>query len=174
MSKLIFSLDVESNGLYGDGFAFAVVVIDVKTGQMIDKQTGYYREFVVTDEFAKINVLPYLKNLEICYSLKELRNLFWKIYIKYFSEESPYFKKVDFIVDNGFPVESNFLNSCIIDNFDRIKNSPFPVYDFATILRSKNISNNMDRMNYIKMNEEKHNPINDALASAKCWLLFIS
>ena len=170
MNRYVFCLDVESNGLYGDGFAYAVVVIEYNSKKKIEEKTGYYKEYTITDEFTINNVLPMLEDLEIYNSLEDMRSSFWNIYLEYFSNRSHYYGKVDFLVDNGFPVESNFLSSCVKDNIKRINNSPFPVYDVATLLKFKGISNTIDRMYYSNLDKKKHNPINDAEASARCWI----
>jgi hypothetical protein len=168
MKKNIMVFDVESNGLYGEAFAVGVVVADCD-GNIIDKLElkSIEGEYDVTDSWVKQNVLKHLKNMPCVKTNLELREAFYKFYMKH---------KDSCIVysDVNYPVETNFLADVAMDNVDeRAFIMPCPLMDMATV---ENI--NIDRIEfYEKKNAfyiaqspsirklRKHNPLDDAIAS---------
>lgn len=156
MSKNIFMFDVESDGLYGHGFAVGTVVA-TPDGEIID--TFEMKSNVsITDNWVKENVLPHLGDMPSCETSKELRTKFYDFYMKYKNSCIVY-------SDCNFPVETNFLTEVVRDDEDNRKwEMPFPLMDVATV---KNI--NVSRNYFYKVNTGKkirqHNPLDDAIAS---------
>jgi hypothetical protein len=160
MVKFIF--DVESDGLYGEGFAFGCIV--VKDNEIIEK-FSVISKTEIKEKWVIDNVLPNLEDKDFDKTVetnKELRNEFYKYYCK--TKEK--YKAIEFYSDCNFPVETNFLADIARDDLNnRAFNMPFPLIDIAT---SKNIDINR-KENYEKETGKRlreHNPVDDCIASA--------
>jgi hypothetical protein len=166
--KNIMVFDVESNGLYGEGFAVGAVVSDCK-GNILDKLElkSAEGEQNVTSNWVKENVLPHLGNMPVVQTNIELREAFYKFYMKHKDTCVIY-------SDVNYPVETNFLTAVVNDNLsEREFIMPCPLMDIANV-------NNID-IDRIKFYEKKnafyiaqspatrklrkHNPLDDAIAS---------
>ena len=153
-----FVFDVESNGLHGAGFAVGWVVI---TPENKICSTGYLRCPIVgkVDPWVAKNVIPKL-DPENCKDAVELRNGFWKAWIKAKEQGATAW------ADCGFPVESNFLSACVHDNLtDRKWDAPYPLHDVATVFHvcGTNPMLTMERLR----DEDEHHPTGDARQSAR-------
>ena len=162
MGKNIFMFDVESDGLYGKGFAVGAVVANemceiVETFELkVDTS--------ISSDWVEENVLPHLKDMPTCNSTKELRTKFYEFYMKHKDTCNIY-------SDCNYPVETNFLNDIVQDDENRCWNMPYPLMDIAT---SDNI--NMSRSELYENTAGKklreHNPLDDAIASLYFMLFF--
>jgi len=164
--KLIFSFDIESNGLYGEGFAVGVVIIDVQSGRIINEFSGIVDSYKVTDSFVKENIIKHLREMPKYPSVHSLRDAFWKFYMKYRTDEERQSRDVVFLVDNGVPVEGNFLRDCVLDDQRNRKfKAPFPLIDLATVLMMNDYENHLNRRAFSDCPGRKHHPLDDAAAS---------
>lgn len=167
MTNLIFSFDVESLGLYGEGFAVGAVVLD--DGKIADKCIfncdikncdNYDKCPKSTLEWLDENVLKTLPEPN-CKNTKEVRDNFWQFYTKY--------SKETIIADCGTPVEANFLRQCVLDDIDnRMWKAPYPLHELGTLL----LLVGQDPIGTFARTEDelpKHNPLCDALQSARLW-----
>ena len=82
LNKNIFSLDCETDGLYGKCFAVGVFVLSPE-GLIIDKFSGISQIEEVTNDWVKENVLPELSGLKIFSTRKQMRDAFWEFWMKH-------------------------------------------------------------------------------------------
>jgi hypothetical protein len=180
MKKNIFMFDVESIGLYGNGFAFGAVASDAK-GQILDKCAYAYLTEEIIKELNKIDffvngdgkdIISECKKLQQVKSLKELRQKFYDFYLAYKSN-------CDIYSDVNFPVETNFLKDVVMDDIEnRQFTMPYPLLDVANVVPC-----NIDRAEmYIQDNAGyiaqdvanrkpvKHNPLWDSMCSLYCLI----
>lgn len=163
---LYFSFDVESMGLHGDGFAVGWVVSD----GVSELETGYAS---CDPELAQGTpedrhwvarwVLPTLP-ASTHGSLREVRDVFWAAW------DSWRRKGALCVTDCPWPVETNFLSSCIGDGpEDRKWGGPYPLIDVASVLLTRNRDPLAKQERY--PNElPAHNPVNDARQSLRILL----
>lgn len=137
--KLIF--DVEATHLMGIAIAYAAIVID-DNKNIIDSSQMFSQEYVNDCcDFVKENIIPKIQDIPKCATNKEMRDAFWRFYLKH--------KDCEVWVDCGFPVETNFLISIAMDDLvDREFKMPYPLYEISV--------RNLDK---------SHNPMNDCLTS---------
>src|SRR6266436_6666846 len=76
------------------------------------------------------------------------------------------------IADVGSPVEASLIRNCVEDDLEnRQFSKPYPLHELATMLLAKGIKQDIDRFDFSGASGLiKHNPIDDAYASAMCWL----
>ena len=175
--KSLIVFDCESDGLYGECFAFGAVALKLYPDNKvtiaeticIKSEEG---EKNISSNWVKENVLPYLLNLETVPNNLELRQKFWAFYSKYKNDE----KYIGTYSDVNFPVETNFLAQVAKDDLEkRAFNMPYPLYDISSIHNDTN----SDREDfYIQKNAyyivqdvairkpKKHNPLWDSICSA--------
>lgn len=164
--KKIISLDVETDGLYGDGFAVGAYVFE--NGREIDRFVGIAEIERIQDPWVLENVVYALKNIPVYSSRLDLRNNFWNFWTKNKDQAI-------IISDYGSPVESYFFRKCIEDD---IKNrqwlGPYPLHEVATMLLSKGIDPDINRIEYVhnllSHTPKKHHPLDDALVSLLTWV----
>ena len=166
MKKLIF--DVESDGLYGEGFAVAYIVLDENNN--IIEFDSVMANIEIKNDWVKENVLPSLDTKKVVKTTKELRSIFYKVLQQN--------NDCEIYSDVNFPVETNFLSDIVRDDLDnRAFNMPYPLYDISTlcdinISREKTFNsalfNNFPQLLNSKSLYElkEHNPLHDSLASA--------
>ncbi len=140
----IFSVDAETDGLYGVAFAIAVTVRD--EGKEIASFQGRCPDSVVKNDWVKQNVLPAILGMPITHQESEsLEEAFWEFWMK---------NKDGCIViaHCGSPVESGLFRRCVErDEVGRAFHGPYPaIHDIATKLLLKGYSpDSVD--NYLKM-----------------------
>ena len=165
-NKNIFSLDCETNGLYGDCFAVGVIILSPE-GLIIDKFSGISQVEEVTNDWVKENVLPELSGLKIFSTRKQMRDAFWEFWIKHKDT-------CICISDIGVPVESGFFKQCVLDDLDnRQWDAPYPLHEVSTLLFAKGVDPDINRIEYSDINTEtikQHNPVDDAYVSGLCWI----
>jgi hypothetical protein len=158
MSKIMM-FDVESDGLYGEGFAVgAVVALTEPTGACtIIERFELMADTNITNSWVKENVLGHLGNMPKVKSTKELRTKFYEFYMK---------NKPGCLIysDCNYPVETNFLSDIVKDDSSRSWDMPFPLMDCCN---SDNID--ISRNDFFKNGTSEdlkvHNPLDDAKAS---------
>lgn len=170
----IVMIDVESDGLYGRAFAYAIVKAEVnKSGiRLIKAKMVNLGNFKVKSEWVKENVLPSLRKplpleslnkfmeepafINLIGEPKALRTEFWQDYTDFVLHD----KDIQVWAGTNFPVETNFLSSVIKDNLSERQNlGPYPFYDLGTILDP-----NISIKEYTGV-EYNHNPLQDCIAS---------
>lgn len=164
MKENILVFDVESISLHGSGFAVGAIVVN-RGGIEIDSFELLSKEGLENvNDWVKANVLPHLKDMPRCDSDFILRDKFYEFYMKY--KET-----AEIWSDCNFPVETNFLSEIVKDDFEnRQWNMPYPLKDISTI-----VDINIDRALECGINNlKKHNPFDDAKASAYLLLQYIN
>jgi len=130
-------LDVESIGLFGEGFAWASVLVDLE-GNHIEEywvRGDHKNARGAALDYAWIteNVLPALDAgpvlvQPLAVSLVHMRNAF----LCYFAKVVERFPGVVLVADCPFPVEANFLLTAFCENPDYKHLSPYPLIDVAS------------------------------------------
>jgi len=164
----IFSFDVESLGLHGDGWA---------VGGLLEIDDKITKEFVfavdraiattpdtANEETARLWLKENVPHLPLTHeTLPELRSAFWEILQDAIKQGAL------IISDCGWPVEANFLTACIRDNFEiRRWEGPYPLLDVAPLIvsRGKNPIETTPR----KISELPfHHPLCDARKALRDW-----
>jgi hypothetical protein len=159
--KSFFVFDVESVGLHGEGFAVGGGVF-LANGAI---QWGFRMscpidECIGTDEGRKW-VKDNCPVLEITHrSPKAMRDAFWEKWSMAKSEGAV------MAAECGWPVEANFLGSCITDDPSRQWCGPYPLHEIASFM----VAAGMDPMaKYERTSSElpQHDPYADAVQSAR-------
>lgn len=185
----LFSVDAETNGLYGNTFAISVVVYEQMPtipGPIAQIEYAGNRGFelkeiirfegripnsFVTNEWVKKNVLPALEGMKITHQTpEELEEAFWKFWIEN-KEDSTV------IAHCGSPVESGLFRRCVERNLEeRAFSGPYPaIHDVATILLA--LGEEADSVDsYIKKYKlsvpfvgSTHHPSYDAIVAAEVY-----
>lgn len=171
--QLVISVDVESLGLYGTGFAVGVSVWDKVTRQEVD--TFYGRvDHTTCPDFAHVStdtmnwlnqhVFPVLDpvNYE---SLFLMREAFWSFIQSWKAQGS-----CEIIADCGSPVEAHFWADCVKQDINtRNYQGPYPLHELATRL----LQVGLDPIGTFPRTESElplHHPVKDARQSARLWL----
>lgn len=178
----IISIDVESNGLYGQPFCVGAIEMDWG-GRVIGEYAGRCPIDEVEDDWVKENVLPQITDIEEKnQSLEDLGGLFRGWLAR--AVESSWRKGVKpiILVDVGFPADQSFLYGV----FRSIRHkspgivkelSPYPLYDLASILAGAGLDPDLNRADFSRELKPSrmaaHHPLNDAELSALCLILTI-
>ena len=168
----IFSLDAETNGLWGQAFAISAAVYT--DGAMIATFTGYLGADGVTDSWVKDNVLPKLEGLEQTHeSYDEMLADFASFYMKHK-------KDADVIAHMGVPVEAKVLVDMQSKGFIGEWDGPYPFLDVAGVLKAHGYDpTSVDRYNaqhdlMVGRSEaeglEAHHPLYDSIAAAVAYM----
>jgi len=164
--KDIFSFDCETNGLYGKCFAVGAIVLSPE-GLILDKFSGIAQVEDVDNAWVKENVIPNLAGLQQFSSHKQMRNAFWGFWMKHKDSCIA-------IADFGVPVESGFFKQCVLDDLEsRQWNAPYPLHEVETLLISKGVESDTNRIKYSEIDPntiKQHNPVDDAYVSGLCWI----
>ena len=155
----LFVFDVETDGLYGDGFAVGAVVLE--DGKEVARFSGIAEPEKVKNEWVRENVIPHLDGLTEFPTRKDMRNAFWEFWMKHRDGALCF-------ADFGSPVESGFFRACVTDDPERrMWDGPYPLHEVGTLLLAAGIDPDIDRVEFSGLkNLKKHNPVDDALASA--------
>lgn len=157
--KNIFVFDVESTSLHGKAFAVGAVVMNLQ-GVLIDSFSLVSAQSLINiNDWVKENVLPQLKDIEMCKNDFALRERFFRFYLKYKDD-------CEIWADCCFPVETNFLSDIVKDYPDeREFLMPYPLKDISTV-----IGIDVDRYKIVNTTFVKHNPLSDSMVSALCLI----
>lgn len=160
----LFSVDAETDGLYGPAIAIGAVVVE--NGMEIDRFEGRIPDFLVTNEWVKKNVLPNLKDMAITHDTSvDLEEEFWQFWIDH--------GDCMVIAHCCYPVETGLFRRCVErDMMARTFFGPYPaIYDISTLLFI-NDHNPESVDEYIKLHKltvnhsgNSHHPVYDALAA---------
>lgn len=163
MKAKILAVDAETDGLYGSVWAIGAVVLD-EHGQELDRFSGQVDPFDVESEWVRDNIVPFI-HLPRHASRRQLRDAFWEFWMKHKDETLC-------IADVGAPVESSLFRACVEDDLEtRQWNGPYPLHEVATALLCAGVDPDIDRVAYSGLSGlTKHNPVDDAVASAHCWI----
>lgn len=159
LNLLVF--DVESTDLHGTGFAVGAIVLNEEEKE-IDRFELLSKEGAAqANAWVKENVLPNLQDMPTCEFDKDLRDAFWVFYSKHRDTS-------EIVADCCYPVETNFLNQVLHDDFvDRAWKMPYPLQDISSFIDVKTDRNKMSGIEGLR----KHNPLDDSIASARCLFL---
>jgi hypothetical protein len=174
-SPLFLVFDVESVGLYGDGFAVGWVVIDLngkehESGLFVSdwrKAEGFNQKGAI--EWVETNLPP----MEITHQNREsLCFDFFNVLQRWLlnGRERSHPKVCSIWADWGYPVETNFLRRCRAAAYWMIEDDPSwllpaPLQEIATICLAADI--NPDDFPCLPDELPQHNPMNDARHSAR-------
>lgn len=157
----IFSVDAETDGLYGSVWAIGAVVLDGETE--IERFEGQLDPAYVTDEWVTKNIVPVVE-LKLYEDYIELLNTFWKFWMKWRDETVC-------VADFGAPVEAGLFRACV--GFNRQERNwlgPYPMHELGTLLLIRGLDVDINRRELANRPElVRHNPVDDALASGLCW-----
>jgi hypothetical protein len=142
LPPFIVSLDVETVGLYGQPFAWAVSIADTKKRETVVEavcRCPFDIAMGTPDdrEWCQANVLPALAagaelgvlEREVA-SVEELLNAFGDVWRFWHGRQAW------LLVDHGYPVEAEFLFNAFMEAFLQKKPpfpSPYPVLDYASM-----------------------------------------
>ena len=163
--KYLF-VDAETDGLYGSILTVGIVAADSQGKEIERAYYGIAKEHMaVTDEWVKEHVVPILGEYESCIDETELLEKVWKFWLRY--QEEAYV-----IADVTYPVECRLFEKCVnLDPENRKMMAPFPLMDLSSMIYAKGIEPLSDRSELAReINEqERHNALEDALASLMIW-----
>ena len=167
MSK-VFSLDCETDGLYGDAFAVGAVVIN--DGVVVAEFAARVDDVDVVNHWVAENVLPALASMPVTHrTAREMRSAFWGFW-------KAHKNGATVIAHMGIPVESQFFRQCVEDDTDaRMWDGPFPLHEVSTalMLAGENPTS-VDEYNKkygvaVPFSGVSHHPLYDAHAAAAAW-----
>ncbi len=165
-STKILSFDIESNGLHGQAFAVAGVVIDAK-GQTTDSFVARIKIDDNVDEWVKDNVMPVIGDIGISHgNYQAMCDAFWRWFVAAQA-------KSDYVViSNGYPVEYRFMADCQDNDLDkRYWEHPFPILELPSLLIGNQRISEASRLKLITTATSgrqlvRHHPMDDAIATA--------
>lgn len=160
--KSFFVFDVESIGLYGEGFAVAGGVylengaaqweFSCACPQEAAQGCGKDREWIQDN-------VPVLQIIHR--NPKQLRSYFWAQWLGAKRRNN-----AQMAAECLFPVESGFVKTCISDDAERLSDAPYPFHEISSIM----LAAGMDPMISYDRSESElpaHNPLADARQSAR-------
>lgn len=163
----IMVFDCESDGLYGETFAYAYILVDTDNMSILNKRSVYsikgYNN--IKEDWVKKNVLPNVPRYSFNFSVMNNKSLRDNFLQDYFMEK----KRNTFEVwgDCIFPVETNFLSQIAREHASNMFNMPYPLKDISTI-----VDINIDRYERLCRcvipELSSHHPLLDCIASAYC------
>ena len=187
----IISIDVESNGLYGQPFCVGAIELDWG-GRILRQFLARCPLDEVEDGWMMENIWPKLKDVEETHESLELME---RAFIEWFSmvitsrhKRNSKVKPI-VLVDVGFPVDTRFLYAAFHrmsrdsrrSYGDAVKLSPYPLLDLGSILAGIGRDPDEDRRvlaSWLRegappgeiRNGKLHHPIWDAETSALCLI----
>jgi hypothetical protein len=165
--EFLFSVDVETDNLYGETFAIGVTIWDLKTREMVSKVGCYAELNKVRSEWCKNNILPIIRGnndfMKVGYRT-QMRDIFWNLY-----EE--WRRKSIILADFQYPCEAGFFRQCVLDDLkSREWDGPYPMIDLGTMFICANLDPDLDRFVYTNnLHLDKHNPIHDSIVAAESF-----
>lgn len=162
----ILSLDAETNGLYGDAFSIAVILMDKETGE--EEKTFLARCPVngKIQDFVKDNVLPAISSVKETH--KNYKDML-KDFISFFMENK---QDADVVVHMGTPVESKLFIDAFNMDLMGMFDGPYPLVDICT---HSAIWDSVDKYNkehgivVPECSGGTHNPLYDCYAAALAY-----
>lgn len=168
--RVIFSIDAETIGLYGEPFAIGYTVTNLEGKEL---ENGYLacpplkaKGNHLNREWVQINVIPHLP-VETTYdSPTALCEAIYQVWMRIKGE----YKEVLAIADCLYPVEASlFSKMMLINEQERQWTGPYPLHEVATALLIAGINRN----DYPPLPEElpEHHPVHDARYSSRLFLI---
>jgi hypothetical protein len=162
----LLSFDVESNGLHGEAFAVAALLM-TSNGTIEAEFLGRCPISGPVDAWVQDNVLPPMADIPETYPTpRALRDAFWKWYLHHKPQ-------ADFtLANNPYPVEARFLLACYEDDpAERATGHPWPFIDVASLLLAAGAATKPEREVFVKQviantKDQSHNPRWDAWVAA--------
>lgn len=169
--KHFLTLDVESVGLLGEGFAWATVLTDA-TGKRIEERycLGSYVDALGSHadlQWVKANVLPALGTMEEVQAVHLPSPRAARLaFLEAWAETKKRFPETVLVADCPFPVEAHFLIQAFWDNPEYKSLSPYPFLDVASLITS---AGGDPLGNLPRENDElpAHHPLHDARQSSR-------
>ncbi len=162
----VLCFDVESNGLHGDAFSVAGVLID-SDHQILSQFVSRCPIIGPVDTWVSENVLGPMKDIAISApDALTMRNQFWLWYLAAKAQAQI------IVAANPYPVEARFLIDCQNDDMPgRGFDHPFPFYDLSSMLYTMGYTTPSKRRAYVEkavrgLSGDPHNPLWDAKATA--------
>lgn len=170
--KYLFSLDVETDSLYGEVFAIGVTVWNMNPvcPEIVDRFEGVAEIYEVRDQWAVDTIVPLVTKLKPFNTRRQMRDAFWDFYIKY-REDSI------IMADFGAPCEARLFADCIKDDLtDRMWKGPYPLHDLGTLIYAAGKDPDLDRHETAigtchpeARRLVRHNPVSDSVMAAIIW-----
>jgi hypothetical protein len=157
----IFSVDAESDGLYGPVWAIGAVVLDGM--ETVAEFKGQIDPTTVTDEWVRANIVPVV-DLPRHPSRDDLLDSFWAFWMEHR-------EGILCVGDFGAPVEAALFRACVeVDLSGRMWNGPYPMHELGTALLLAGIDPDVNRREMAGVDGlVQHDPYDDALAAGLCW-----
>lgn len=157
----IFSVDAETDGLYGDVWAIGAYAVDDNEDRHMF--AGQLDPDVVTDPWVRQNIVP-IVNRRRFETREDLLNAFWNFWINRGGGAIA-------VADYGAPVESGLFRACVdLDQQARQWQGPYPLHELATALLMAGVDPDVDRREFSERPDLiKHDPLDDAIASGICF-----
>ena len=160
-----FFVDAETDGLYGRFLSVAAMVTD-ENGTEVDRFYGAIRvtREELTSQWVRENVFPSLSRAETVYENGEaLLDAFWQFWMQYRDRAAC-------VAYVPCPVEARLFQTCVLKNLpEREFLAPFPLYDLATLLRSKGIPFDRDLPTLSGLSLTSHDAMDDVRMIASAW-----
>jgi hypothetical protein len=162
----LISLDVESVGLHGRGFAAAYVVVDPLQGWK-ELEAAIFATRATPEmgtpgnlEWVQKNVmLGALEVHQVFNTPAEVCEAFWVAWRRWKKE-----REAALLADHPWPVEGHFLNACVDAQFPaREWEGPYPLLDITTAC----ILADVRRLERTGLELPEHNPLADARHSVR-------
>jgi hypothetical protein len=166
----IMSFDVESNGLHGEAFAVAGVLVETD-GRLVDTFLARCPIPGPVDPWVAQNVLGPMEHIAQTHqNAYALRAAFWAWFV-------PAKAQAEIVVcANPYPVEARFLIQCQDDDLsERQLHHPFPLYDLSSMLLTLGHDTRAKRHSFIEQHVElpdgqAHDPLWDTTVTARAAL----
>ncbi len=162
-------VDAETDGLYGQFLSVAAIVLN-DTGEEVDTFYGTIRkpENIVSSEWVKENVLPYLRDgIRSDADLYDAEDEMVEAFYDFYSVHA----ECDVIADVPYPVESRlFIKIVWSDPEDRMYKLPFPLMDLSSMLYARGYQPLCDRREITDCSDLRlHNALDDVRMSIRVW-----
>ena len=166
--KFTFSLDAETDGLWGPVWAIAVVVLDENGDETASFEGRVADLSALKDAWVVENIVPLCLDLPTYPTARSLRDAFWAFWMEWRERAAP-------VADNGSTVEADLFRKCVEDDLEtRQWQGPFPLFDLGTLFLACGINPRAYRQgeeaSRIKLaglegqGYNLHNPADDAYA----------
>lgn len=183
--QLIMSVDVESVGLHGEGFAAGWAIYNTAAPERgvslhcisapmpvcKDKETAtWLAEHLPLDRYGRIVALPHLHSYQQVKHPQEVRQFFWSAWLA-IRHEGAGRTDIDarMLSDCGWPVEANFLSACVSDApAGRSWQGPYPLLDLGSIIVAKG-GDPLEVFARTDSELPEHHPTADALQSLRIY-----
>jgi hypothetical protein len=156
----LFSVDAETDGLYGVVWAIGAVVVDESGNDAVF--AGQVNPDIVTDPWVRENIVPVVDLPR--FTSRALLNEFWNFWMEHRDGALC-------LADFGAPVEAGLFRTCVeMDLKDRMWNGPYPMHELGTALLLKGYDPDINRRELAGRDDlVQHDPVDDAIAAALCW-----